>query len=313
MHRYLLFNRISSQGLNTHQTKNQKKSSVKKSKSLGQKTAAPLAIALSILIPKKKGRKGRSLVNKTLRKTLEFKKVKQIIGLNLTSLLVFVSFYQPYIFTPDNLPPEVEKTEITSIVTQEVVATESTFQMPVRGYISQYYSWYHPGIDLAGNDFAPIYPVASGRVVQIEYSRFGYGINILVDHGDQVISRYAHLRSVNVVLNQKVDKDTCLGKVGSTGLSTGPHLHLEIYQSGKAVNPLALIRSSDTFAKSDKYEEKKEVVIIASPQKETSAEQIPTVASMSAEVSKQTVEGFIEPTAYNYTNSNTASSSSKTN
>nr|WP_321459275.1 peptidoglycan DD-metalloendopeptidase family protein [uncultured Cohaesibacter sp.] len=98
----------------------------------------------------------------------------------------------------------------------------------------------HSGIDVADTYGAPIRSAGSGTVT---YSgpRTGYGIMVEVNHGNGVISRYAHMSKALSQVGEKVTTGTILGKVGSTGRSTGPHLHFETRVGGKAVNPYSFL------------------------------------------------------------------------
>ncbi len=94
----------------------------------------------------------------------------------------------------------------------------------------------HTGLDLAVSLGTSIYPIASGTVVTASYQG-SYGNMIVIDHGNGVQSYYAHCNSINVSVGESVTTDTVIGTVGSTGNSTGPHLHLEIRINGVAYNP----------------------------------------------------------------------------
>lgn len=80
-----------------------------------------------------------------------------------------------------------------------------------------------------------------GTVIEAGASPFGYGNVILVDHGNGLVSLYAHLSKILSHKGDEVGMDTVIGLVGTTGHSTGPHLHLEIHQNGISVNPLNFI------------------------------------------------------------------------
>jgi len=94
----------------------------------------------------------------------------------------------------------------------------------------------HTGVDLATAMGTDIYPIASGTVVFADWQG-SYGLLIMIDHGDGIQSWYGHCSELYVSEGDVVDTDTCIGAVGSTGNSTGPHLHLEIRINGEAVNP----------------------------------------------------------------------------
>ena len=94
----------------------------------------------------------------------------------------------------------------------------------------------HTGLDLAVSLGTPVYPIASGVVTSVGW-KGSYGNIVIVDHGDGIESWYAHCNTLNVGVGMKVTPDTCISTVGSTGNSTGPHLHLEIRINGSPINP----------------------------------------------------------------------------
>jgi murein DD-endopeptidase MepM/ murein hydrolase activator NlpD len=102
----------------------------------------------------------------------------------------------------------------------------------------------HTGIDITDrrrSGVTPIRPFRPGRVVDTIYSRYGLGNHVIVDHGKGVTSVYAHLSSISVKEGQKVGMDSVLGREGTTGLSTGVHLHFEIRVNGQAADPRKFI------------------------------------------------------------------------
>lgn len=102
---------------------------------------------------------------------------------------------------------------------------------------------YHKGVDLVGTGSKHIYPVNFGKVVSVKNSSSGYGKHILIGHDNDIWSLYAHLSDIYVKEGQTVTKNTILGVEGSTGNSTGSHLHLEIRKSagGSQVNPITFL------------------------------------------------------------------------
>lgn len=96
---------------------------------------------------------------------------------------------------------------------------------------------FHSGVDLAANQGDPIYAIASGTVTSASYSD-AYGYNVSISHGSGYGSMYAHMTSYTVSAGQYVSQGEVIGYVGSTGWSTGPHLHFEIYVNGSTVNPM---------------------------------------------------------------------------
>ena len=97
---------------------------------------------------------------------------------------------------------------------------------------------FHTGVDLAGNQGDPIYAIASGTVTTASYSD-AYGYNVSISHGNGYGSMYAHMTNYIVSAGDYVSQGQVIGYVGSTGWSTGPHLHFEIYVNGSTVNPMS--------------------------------------------------------------------------
>lgn len=102
----------------------------------------------------------------------------------------------------------------------------------------------HEGIDITAPTGTPVYATANGRVVFAGY-KDGYGLCIDISHGNGIITRYAHLSRILVSVGQKVKRNEIIGKVGSTGRSTGSHLHYEVIVNGVPKNPLNYIILSD--------------------------------------------------------------------
>ncbi len=96
----------------------------------------------------------------------------------------------------------------------------------------------HPGLDFAAPIGTEVYATGDGVVESVESSYRGYGNNIIIDHGFGLKTHYCHLSAFKVVKGQKVRRGEIIGLIGSTGLSTGPHLHYEVIKNGEKVNPI---------------------------------------------------------------------------
>ena len=103
----------------------------------------------------------------------------------------------------------------------------------------------HAGIDLAAPIGTPIYATADGIVSDAGWNSGGYGNLIKVDHGSGIETRYGHLSRILVSPGQRVTRGQQIGRMGSTGRSTGSHLQYEVRISGSAVNPIPFMRSTD--------------------------------------------------------------------
>lgn len=98
----------------------------------------------------------------------------------------------------------------------------------------------HEGIDFAAETGTPVVAPAKGQVVRSEWDPT-YGHVIEIKHAENFVTRYAHLSKRLVTENSMVQSGAQIGNVGSTGRSTGPHLHYEIFQNGKVLNPLSVL------------------------------------------------------------------------
>jgi len=118
------------------------------------------------------------------------------------------------------------------------------FTWPAAGSISQYAYWWHQGaIDIVADAGTPVRAADNGRVVTVERLTTGYGYHVVLDHQTGYTSLYAHLSQINVELGQKISKGHVIGAIGSTGRSTGPHLHFEVRENGQPVDPMTLLPS----------------------------------------------------------------------
>ncbi|MDX1621339.1 MAG: M23 family metallopeptidase, partial [Nitriliruptorales bacterium] len=118
---------------------------------------------------------------------------------------------------------------------------------PTNGYKTSDYGWrthpifgsrrMHTGVDISGSTGQPIIAAAGGTVVHAGW-RGGYGLAVVIDHGGGMATLYAHQSSIAVGTGQHVDGGQVIGAVGSTGYSTGPHLHFEVRINGEPQNPM---------------------------------------------------------------------------
>lgn len=116
------------------------------------------------------------------------------------------------------------------------------FIWPTNGAITQYFSWYHRGLDIANSGGTAVTAADGGRVTAVNQWSFGYGWHVILDHGNGSRTLYAHLSKILVEVGDNVSRGQTIALMGSTGRSTGSHLHFEIYQNGEVVNPLGLLK-----------------------------------------------------------------------
>ncbi len=122
-----------------------------------------------------------------------------------------------------------------------------------RGYISSSYGYrsdpftgkkvFHKGVDIPSPDGSPIYALAAG-VVNYAGSKKGLGNMVEIDHGNGYTTLYAHISKLAVKTGDRVDQEQVIAHIGSTGRSTGPHLHLEMFKDGRRFNPRKRLHSA---------------------------------------------------------------------
>ncbi len=115
---------------------------------------------------------------------------------------------------------------------------------------------YHAGVDISAPSGTPVHVAANGTVIQLGGIN-GYGHLVVVDHGNGFVTYYAHLSEIDVIEGQQVRRGDTIGAVGSTGRSTGPHLHYEVRMNNIPVNPYRflaktpLVQAASTHSSSD--------------------------------------------------------------
>jgi len=131
--------------------------------------------------------------------------------------------------------------------TPAVSQADTAPQWPIHGVVTEefgvpHWPWQpiHTGIDIsdgAAQGVTPIHPFKPGRVIVVIHSNLGFGNHVIVDHGGGLTSLYGHMYATAVQVGQQVDKNTVLGYEGTTGASTGVHVHFEIDLDSQPVNP----------------------------------------------------------------------------
>ena len=158
----------------------------------------------------------------------------------------------------DDLTNQIRDRERQLSVLESLISTRNLSRQIVpggrpvtSGWISSYFGQrpdpftgrtaYHRGIDFAGPAGAEVVAVAAG-VVTYTKERFGYGKVVEINHGNGYVTRYAHNQRVLVSIGDTVQKGQPIALIGSTGRSTGPHLHFEVLKQGRAVDPMSFVR-----------------------------------------------------------------------
>jgi murein DD-endopeptidase MepM/ murein hydrolase activator NlpD len=158
----------------------------------------------------------------------------------------------------DDLHQQLEDRERQLSVLETMISTRNLNRQIVpggrpvtQGWISSYFGSradpftgrkaFHRGVDFAGPSGAQVVAVASG-VVTYSKERFGYGKTVEINHGNGYVTRYAHNQRVLVGVGDTIQKGQAIALIGSTGRSTGPHLHFEVLKQGRAVDPMSFVR-----------------------------------------------------------------------
>lgn len=114
---------------------------------------------------------------------------------------------------------------------------------PTTGHvITQYYGWKHTGVDIDGDFTSPLYAAYDGVVTTAGWNNGGYGLQVMIQHPNGMTTRYGHSSKLFVKVGDTVKRGQVIAMMGSTGRSTGSHLHFEVYVNGKRTNPLVYIK-----------------------------------------------------------------------
>jgi len=196
----------------------------------------------------KKVRRGHK-ISRFFRHFFQHSKLSRILGANLVILAIASSFVPvSYVDLEEFGTPSEE----TILAIETVLTTEPGLSYPIESpIINQSYSFYHPAIDFEGKTGQSVSPFMAGRVEATQYLNSGfsaegilslaYGNAVLVRHTDTLTSLYAHLSKILVQAGDAVTTHSVLGEVGSTGRSTGDHLHFEVREKNYPINPFTLL------------------------------------------------------------------------
>lgn len=178
-------------------------------------------------------------ISKLLRPVFESNRLKTVVGLNLAGMVLATG-----VSVIPGSAMGISSSELESGQWEDVqVATKQGVVQPVpeaKG-ISQGYHIFHLAIDIKAGLGAKVHPIAAGRVERVVRRNYGYGHWVLINHGEETKSLYAHLQEIVVEKGERVETSDQIGEVGLTGRTTGSHLHLEVYEHNKHVNPLVFL------------------------------------------------------------------------
>jgi len=174
-------------------------------------------------------------------KIIEFNKLASENDIQVGQILI-IPEGQPY-YAPVPVKPRLAAiSQILNPSHVEVPAGEKMAWPTTARRISQYFSWRHIGLDIDGDFGDPVWAADDGVVIKAVCLKTGYGCHVILDHGGGKTTLYGHFQKIYVKEGQKVVRGDVLGEEGSTGRSTGSHLHFEVRFGGKRYNPLSYIR-----------------------------------------------------------------------
>lgn len=142
---------------------------------------------------------------------------------------------------PDGVMPEARPIA-TAVPVSEMAYGTGELAWPVGGNITQRPVWYHMALDIANSAAPGIAAASAGKVVLVERQRYAYGWHVIIDHGGGLSTLYAHLSEIYVEEGQQLSRGQIIAKMGSTGRSSGVHLHFEVRKGGVAINPLPFLK-----------------------------------------------------------------------
>lgn len=162
---------------------------------------------------------------------------------DFTDLDTFALNVGQTLYVPDGIIEE-EKILIPKYIAKATAGQRGigTFVWPASGNVTQYPIWYHMALDIANRAAPEILAADSGVVIFADCVRYGYGCHIVIDHNNGYRTLYAHLSRFNVTAGQNIVRGQSIGQMGLTGKSTGTHLHFEIREGDKLLNPLEFLR-----------------------------------------------------------------------
>lgn len=169
-------------------------------------------------------------------------------GVTVDSILLFNDLPDPDHVLPGQqlIIPPAGGHDVVAVMALQALQRQETMLWPLKeqGIISSMFGprngRVHKGLDIAAPTGTPILAAADGRVTYADWAGT-YGMLVVIDHGNGVLTRYAHASAIHVKAGQTVKAGHHIADVGSTGRSTGPHLHFEVEVRGEAVDPLTML------------------------------------------------------------------------
>lgn len=146
------------------------------------------------------------------------------------------------LIVPDGVPPAAAAIAFTAPSFLTAPLGTGRLLWPTNGMITQYPIWYHMAFDIANPSGPGVMAADNGVVVYTGFDRYGYGNHVIIDHGGGLSTLYGHMFEYYVSVGDRVSRGQVIGKMGSTGRSSGTHLHFETRVNGIAINPTQFLK-----------------------------------------------------------------------
>ncbi|PIZ98589.1 MAG: hypothetical protein COX77_04105 [Candidatus Komeilibacteria bacterium CG_4_10_14_0_2_um_filter_37_10] len=176
-------------------------------------------------------------------KILEFNRLQSIEQIAIAQELIIPGGIKPTVYMPPSTSRSIANVFTTPSKTRKGAESGGRFIWPTSvRRITQYFRYRHPGLDIGNRVGEPIYAAESGKVEVAGWNRGGYGNYVIINHGNGIKTLYAHASKLYVRPGQTVARGEAIAAIGSTGRSTGPHLHFEVRTDNVRQNPLLYVK-----------------------------------------------------------------------
>lgn len=184
-------------------------------------------------------KRGNSALGKMLRESIRHTFARRLGGIGLVFLILTFVALENFSNVGGVIAIANSSSNRQAVIDAETIPA---IQSPIEfTYESRGVSFFHAGVDLVAETGTSVHPIMPGVVTETNSDLLGYGNYVVVKHEGGYESLYGHLSQIKSKVGEKVEFISELGKSGSTGFSTGPHLHLEVHYRGQIINPAEIV------------------------------------------------------------------------
>lgn len=210
-----------------------------------------LSIGQTLKIPPVSGivlkvREGETIYTIAKKYRTDAQKIVNFPFNDFTDLDTFALAVGQTLIVPDGVMPEAAPPASYPVPASIAVTVQGKglLSWPTQGVITQCPIWYHMAFDIANPSNPPVMAAADGTVTLVQYLTYGYGRHAIITHDNGYQTLYGHMIEVYVKQGERVSRGQVIGKMGSTGRSTGTHLHFEVRKDGTLLNPKGFYTTS---------------------------------------------------------------------